>query len=155
MDFGNVIGKESIYLNIVINNLLEGVCFNYSCTPLNTLGGCRQDYVIPEVHTGNSMPNIPSCSTLITLEIKNVESNSVGVKSLSGSCDIQVEDKTRYRFYISVDKYFKYNQWYWRSGYFIWKHVSIKIQNYFNSCSSNGSCVNCSSYSCYFLILLL
>jgi hypothetical protein len=36
--------------------------------------------------------------------IKNVESNSVGVKFLSGSCDIQVEDKTVYRFYISVDK---------------------------------------------------
>jgi hypothetical protein len=36
--------------------------------------------------------------------IKNIESNLVGVKSLSGSCDIQVEDKTGYRFYVSVDK---------------------------------------------------
>jgi hypothetical protein len=58
---------------------------------------------MPEVHTSNSMPNIPSCSTLVTLEakdvipvtnyckaikiIKNIEPNSVGVESLSGSCD--------------------------------------------------------------------
>jgi hypothetical protein len=33
-----------------------------------------------------------------------VESNLVGVKSLSGACNIQAEDKTGYRFYISVDK---------------------------------------------------
>jgi hypothetical protein len=66
------------------------------------------------------MPNIPSCSTLVTLEtkdvipitnfckaikvIRNIESNSIGVKSLSESCDIQVEDKTGYKFYISIDK---------------------------------------------------
>jgi hypothetical protein len=95
----NVTGKESIYLNTTTNNFLEGTNFNYSCNPLNTPGGHRQDYIMPEVHTANSMPNIPSCSTLVTLEakdvilvtnyckaikvIKNVESNSVGVKSLS------------------------------------------------------------------------
>jgi hypothetical protein len=117
----DVTGKESIYLNIT-DNFLEGTNFNYSCTPLNTLDGCRQDYVMLEVHTDNSIQNIPSCSTLVTLEtkdvipitnyckaikvIKNVESNSVGVKLLSGSCDIQVEDKTGYRFYISMDKGF-------------------------------------------------
>jgi hypothetical protein len=60
---------------------------------------------MPEVHTANSMPNIPLCSTLVILEtkdvipitnycmaikvIKNIESNSVGVKPLSESCDIQ------------------------------------------------------------------
>jgi hypothetical protein len=71
---------------------------------------------MPEVHTANSMPNIPSCSTLVTLEaidiifitnyckaikvIKNIKSNSIKIKSLSGICDIQVENKTGYRFYI-------------------------------------------------------
>jgi hypothetical protein len=83
----------------------------------------RQDYYIMlEVHMANSMPNIPSCSTLVTLEtkdvipitnyckaikvIKNIESNSVGVKLLSGSCDIQVENKMGYKIYISVDEGF-------------------------------------------------
>jgi hypothetical protein len=46
--------------------------------------------------------------------IKNVESNSVGVKSLSGSCDIQVEDKMGYRFYIS-----------WMKGPFQWLFKSL------------------------------
>jgi hypothetical protein len=60
------------------------------------------------------MPNIPSCSTLVTLEsndvipvtnfckaikvIKNIESNSVGVKLLSGSCNIQIKDKIDFIF---------------------------------------------------------
>jgi hypothetical protein len=39
----------------------------------------------------------------------------------------------------------------WRFRYFIWKHVSNKIQDYHD----NNSCVNCSSYSCHILILLL
>jgi hypothetical protein len=50
--------KDGIYLNIVINNFLEGTNFNYSCTPLNTPGGCRQDYVMLEIYTANSMSNI-------------------------------------------------------------------------------------------------
>jgi hypothetical protein len=49
MVFGDVTGKESIYLNIATNNFLEETNFNYSCTSLNTSGGCRQDYIIPEV----------------------------------------------------------------------------------------------------------
>jgi hypothetical protein len=60
---------------------------------------------MPEVHTTNFMPNIPPCSTLVTLKtkniipcktikiIKNIKFNSVKVKSLSGSCNIQVKDK--------------------------------------------------------------
>jgi hypothetical protein len=121
----DVTSKESIYLNTATNNFLEGTNFNYSCTPLNTPICCRQDYIMPEVRTANSMPNIPSCSTLITLEtkdiipitnfckaikvIRNIESNSIGIKSLSESCDIQVENKTKYKFYISVnEKCFKF-----------------------------------------------
>jgi hypothetical protein len=47
----DVTGKESIYLNTATNNFLEGTNFNYSCTPLNTPGGCRQDYIMPEIYT--------------------------------------------------------------------------------------------------------
>jgi hypothetical protein len=71
---------------------------------------------MPEVHTTNSILNIFSYSTLVALEtkdvipvtnievIKNIESNSVGVKSSSGSCNIQVENETEYKFYILVDE---------------------------------------------------
>jgi hypothetical protein len=68
---------------------------------LDNPGGCKQDYVNPEVHTANSMPNISSCFALVNLEskdiipvtnyykaikvTKNKKSKSVGVKSLSGS----------------------------------------------------------------------
>jgi hypothetical protein len=34
--------KESIFLNTVTNNFLEGTNHN-SYTPLNNLGGCKQD----------------------------------------------------------------------------------------------------------------
>jgi hypothetical protein len=77
---------------------------------LNNPGGYNQDYAKPD--TTNSMPNIPSCFTLVTLKaknvipitnfcktikiIKNIEFNSIGVKSLSGLCDIKVENKTGY-----------------------------------------------------------
>jgi hypothetical protein len=40
----------------------------------------------------------------ISAIIRNIESNSIGIKSLSESYDIQVEDKTGYKFYISVDE---------------------------------------------------
>jgi hypothetical protein len=33
-----------------------------------------------------------------------VESNSTGIKSLSGSCDVQIEDKAGYKLYISTDE---------------------------------------------------
>jgi hypothetical protein len=39
--------------------------------------------------------------------LKNVESNSVnsiGIKSLLGPCDVQVEDKTGYKSFISIDE---------------------------------------------------
>jgi pyruvate/oxaloacetate carboxyltransferase len=65
-----------------------------------------------EIKTANSMLNILSCSTLITLKttniipvtnysqavkaIRNIESDSIGIKSLSGSCDIKVKDKLGY-----------------------------------------------------------
>jgi hypothetical protein len=63
--------KDSIYLNTATNNFLKVTNFNNSYTPLNTPGGCRQDYVMPEIHTANPMPNIPSCSMLVTLEAKD------------------------------------------------------------------------------------
>jgi hypothetical protein len=55
---------------------------------------------MPELRTINSMPNIPSCATIVVLptneitpitnyystikSIKNMETQSVGIKSLSG-----------------------------------------------------------------------
>jgi hypothetical protein len=100
-DTNDKIGKESIYLNTATNNFLEGTNFNYSCISLNNLGTCRQDYIMPEVQIANSMLNIPSCFTLVTLEaknaipvtnyckaikvFKNIESNSKRLKLLSGS----------------------------------------------------------------------
>jgi hypothetical protein len=69
---------------------------------------------MPELHTTNSKANIPSCFTLVSLKAKNIipiinyckaikvirntESNSVGIRSLSRSCDIQVEDKKNIQF---------------------------------------------------------
>jgi hypothetical protein len=60
----------------------------------------------------NGMPNIPSCSTIVTLKasnstlitnfctalklINNTKFNAVGIKSLSGSCDLKIEDKASY-----------------------------------------------------------
>jgi fructose-1,6-bisphosphatase len=64
--------KDSIYLNTATNNFLEGTNFNYSCIPLNTPGCCRQDYVMPEIHTANPMLNIFLCSMLVTLKAKDV-----------------------------------------------------------------------------------
>jgi hypothetical protein len=87
-----------------------------------------------------------TCSTLVTLEaknvipitnyctgikkIKNAESNSVGIKSLLRSCDVQVEDKTGYKSYISIDE-----------GLFRFFNDLEKI-----SCDliSEGSYINCS-----------
>jgi hypothetical protein len=107
-----ILENESIYLNITTNYFLEGINFNYSYTPLNTPGSCRQDYVMLEVHTANSIPNIPSRFILVILErknaipvtnyckaikvIKNIESNSVKVKLLASSCNIQIKDKPGY-----------------------------------------------------------
>jgi hypothetical protein len=70
----------------------------------------KKDFIMLKIHTANSQSNIPSDSTLVTLEtkdaipetkyckaikvIKNLESNSVGIKPLSKSCDIKIEDKT-------------------------------------------------------------
>jgi hypothetical protein len=46
----DVTKKENIYLNTITNNFLKNTNFNYSYTPLNTLGSCRQDYIMPEIH---------------------------------------------------------------------------------------------------------
>jgi hypothetical protein len=68
-----------------------------------------ENYAIPEIRTINGMTNIPSCSTIVVLKasdaipvtkicmaiklINNTESNSMGIKSLSGSCDLKIQDK--------------------------------------------------------------
>jgi hypothetical protein len=61
MDTNNETGKESIFLDIANNNFLEGTNYNYSYTPITSSGKCKTDYVMPELRTINSMPNIPSC----------------------------------------------------------------------------------------------
>jgi hypothetical protein len=64
---------------------------------------------MPELRTINSMPNIPLCSSVVVLptkdvtpitnyclvikSIKNIKTNSIGIKSLSGTCDVKVSDK--------------------------------------------------------------
>jgi hypothetical protein len=105
----NETGKESVFLNTVNNNFLEGTNYNYSCTPVTSPGKCKTDYVMPELRMTNSMPNIPSCATIVVLPtnevtfitnfcsaikfIKNMETQSIGIKSLSGTCDVKVSDK--------------------------------------------------------------
>jgi hypothetical protein len=65
------------------------------------------NYVMPELRTINSMPNIPSCSTILVLptkevtpitnycsaikSIKNMENQSIGIKFLSGTCDVKLQ----------------------------------------------------------------
>jgi hypothetical protein len=62
----NQTGKESIFLNTASNNFLEGTNYNYSCRSLNDPRICMEDFAIPEIRTINGMPNIPSCSTIVT-----------------------------------------------------------------------------------------
>jgi hypothetical protein len=79
---------------------------------------CMEDVAMPEIRTINGMQNIPSCSTIVSLKasdvipitkfciaikiINNTESNSVGIKSLSGSCDLKIQDKASSIIIISV-----------------------------------------------------
>jgi hypothetical protein len=87
----NATGKEPVFLNTASNNFLEGTNYNYSCN--------LEDFAMPEIRTDNGIPNIPSCSTIVSLKasniipvtdyclaiklINNTESNLVGMKSLS------------------------------------------------------------------------
>jgi hypothetical protein len=105
----NATGKEVIYLNTASNNFLEGMNYNYSCKPLNRPVKCMEDFVMPEIRMINGMPNMVSCSTIVTIKaldiipvtnfctivklINNTESNAVGIKSLSGSCDLKLKIK--------------------------------------------------------------
>jgi hypothetical protein len=79
-----------------------------------------EDFAMPKIRTINEMPNIPSCSTIVTLKasdvipgtkicmaiklINNTKSNSVGIKSLSGSCDLKIQDKTGSLIIICIDE---------------------------------------------------
>jgi hypothetical protein len=66
------------------------------------------------------IPNVPSCSTIVTLKpsdiipvtnfctvvklINHTESKAVGIKSLSGFCDLKISDKAGYIIIISIDE---------------------------------------------------
>jgi hypothetical protein len=61
-------------------------------------------FAISEIRT----LNIFSCSTIVILKISDVhwssiESNAVGIESLSRSCDLKVEDKAGYIITISCE----------------------------------------------------
>jgi hypothetical protein len=60
-------GKENTFLNIASNNFLEGTNYDYLCKPVIFPGKCKINYVMPELRIINSMPDIPSCSTLVAL----------------------------------------------------------------------------------------
>jgi hypothetical protein len=62
----NQTGKELIFLNTASNNFLEETNYNYSYHPLNKQINCMEDFAMPEIRTINGMPNIPSCSTIVT-----------------------------------------------------------------------------------------
>jgi hypothetical protein len=113
----NATGRELIFLNTASNNFLEETNYNYSCRPPNMPMNCMEDFAMPEIRTINGIPNIPSCSTIVTLKasditsfctaiklINNTESNSVGIKSLSRSCDLKIQDKAGSMIIISIDE---------------------------------------------------
>jgi hypothetical protein len=68
----NQTGKESIFLNTASNNFLEGTNYNYSCCPLNKPINCMEDFAMPEIRTINDIPNVPSCSTIVTLKASDI-----------------------------------------------------------------------------------
>jgi hypothetical protein len=59
-------------LNTASNNFLEGTNYNYSCHPLNKPINYMEDFAMPEIRTINGMPNIPSCSTIVSLKASNI-----------------------------------------------------------------------------------
>jgi hypothetical protein len=79
-----------------------------------------EDVAMPEIRTINGMPNIPECSTIVSLKvlevipitnfcmavklINNTKSKSMGIKSLSGFCDLKISDKAGYITIISIDE---------------------------------------------------
>jgi hypothetical protein len=113
-DKNNGTGKESIFLNTGNNNFLEGTNYNYSCMRITSPRKCKTDYVMPELRIINSMPNILSCATIVVLptnevipitnyhlaikSIKNMEIQSIRIKSLSRTCDVKVSDNHNFVF---------------------------------------------------------
>jgi hypothetical protein len=47
--------------------------YNYSFNPLNRPAKCLEDFTMPEIRTINRIPNIPSCSTIVTLKASDNE----------------------------------------------------------------------------------
>jgi hypothetical protein len=99
-------------LNTASNNFLEGTNYNYSCGFLNKLINCMEDFAMTEIRTINGMPNIPSCSTIVSLKASDVipvtkfcmAIKLMGIKLLSGSCDLKIEDKAGSTIIISIDE---------------------------------------------------
>jgi hypothetical protein len=116
----NQTGKELIFLNTASSNFLEGTNYNYSCKSLNDPRNCMEDFAMPEIRTINGMPNVPSCSTIVTLKasdiipvtkfcmeiklINNTESNSVEIKLLLNSCDLKIQEKASSMIIIFIDE---------------------------------------------------
>jgi hypothetical protein len=113
----NTTRKESVFLNTGNNNFLKNTNSNYSCTPVTSPGKYKTDYVMPELRTINSMFNTPSCATVVVLPtnevtpvtnycstIKSMETQSIGIKSLSGTCDVKVSDKLGKITILSLDE---------------------------------------------------
>jgi hypothetical protein len=98
-------------LNTANNNFLEGTNYNYSYTPVISPGKCKRDYMMLELRTINSISNMPSGSMIVILpikkvtlitnycsvikSIKNIKTQSIEIKSLSGTCE-QIEGVERY-----------------------------------------------------------
>jgi hypothetical protein len=69
----NAPGKELIFLNTATNNFLEGMNYNHTYKPLNKPERCIEDDVaMPKIRTINRMPNIPACSTIISLKASDI-----------------------------------------------------------------------------------
>jgi hypothetical protein len=63
---------QLIFLNIVSNNFLEGINYNYSCKFLNRPVKCMEEFAMLEIRTINGMPNIQSCSTIVILKASDI-----------------------------------------------------------------------------------
>jgi hypothetical protein len=61
---------------------MEGTNYNYSCIPITSPGKYKTDYVMPELRTINSMPIIPSCTTIVVLPTNEVTHYCSAIKSI-------------------------------------------------------------------------
>jgi hypothetical protein len=92
--------------------------YNFHVFPNIFISQSWIEFVMPEIRTINGMPNIPACSTIVSLKasdiipitnyctavklINNTESKTVGIKSLARSCNLKIKDN--YITIISIDE---------------------------------------------------